>query len=140
MSVRKNEQSKSKFEVLDVTLQLVSYTCQILSNEKIFIPRYQRIIDKMNDEVCMIYHCCRVANKIDMREYNEDALREKTQQRLKLERQALTLCEDLHTDIMISQKLFHLKASRVRHWTKLTTEAQKIINGWYKSEKERYRL
>lgn len=138
MSVRKNEQSASRFEVLDVVLKLVNYTCQILSNDKIFIPRYQKMIDQMCDETRLIYHYCRVANKIDMRVKDEDLFEANKQQRLDLERRALILCEDLHTDIMISQKLFHLKASRVRHWTKLTVEAQKIIDSWYKSEIKRY--
>lgn len=138
MSVRKNEQSTSRFEVLDVVLKLVNYTCQILSNDKIFIPRYQKMIDQMCDETRLIYHYCRVANKIDMRVKDEDLFEANKQQRLDLERRALILCEDLHTDIMISQKLFHLKASRVRHWTKLTVEAQKIIDSWYKSEIKRY--
>ena len=140
MSVRKNEQTSSKFDVLDVTLRLVSYTCQIVSNEKVFIPRYQRMIDKITEETCMIYHLCRVANKIDTRTKDEIAYRERTQQRLSLEIQALDLCEDLHTDIMISQKLFHLKASKVRYWTELTVDAQKIIEAWYKSEQKRYGL
>lgn len=138
MSVRKNEQSTSRFEVLDVVLKLVNYTCQILSNDKIFIPRYQKMIDQMCDETRLIYHYCRVANKIDMWVKDEDLFEANKQQRLDLERRALILCEDLHTDIMISQKLFHLKASRVRHWTKLTVEAQKIIDSWYKSEIKRY--
>lgn len=140
MSVRKNEQSVSRFNTLDIILNLVSYTCQILSNEKIFVPRYQKMIDKIAEETCMIYHKCRVANKIDMRTKDPVELSERYHARIKLERESLILCEDLHSDIMISQKLFHLKASRVRHWTKMTVEAQNSIERWYKSEVKRYGL
>ena len=139
MSVRKNEQSVSRFNTLDIILKLVSYTCNILANEKIFIPRYQKFIDKMAEETCLIYHKCRVANKIDMRVDEGLLFEQRATQRLNLEREALVLCEDLHSDIMISQKLFHLKASRVRYWTKLTVEAQNAIGAWYKSEIKRYR-
>ena len=105
MSVRKNEQSTSRFEVLDVVLKLVNYTCQILSNDKIFIPRYQKMIDQMCDETRLIYHYCKVANKIDMRVKDEDLFEANKQQRLDLERRALILCEDLHTDIMNGKEL-----------------------------------
>lgn len=140
MAVRKNEQTVSRFNTLDIILNLVSYTCQILSNEKIFIPRYQKMIDKISEETCMIYHKCRVANKIDMRTKDAVEFSERCHERLKLEKESLILCEDLHSDIMISQKLFHLKASRVRHWTKKTVEAQSAIENWYKSERKRYGL
>ena len=138
MSVRKNEQSVSKFNTLDIVLELVTHTCNILSNEKIFLPKYQRFIDKIADETCMIYHLCRVANKTDMRVKDEVVFKERAYQRLKLEREALSLCEDLHSDIMISQKLFHLKASKVRYWTKLTVNAQNAILVWHKSEIKRF--
>ena len=140
MSVRKNEQTTSSFNTLDAILKLVSHTCNILSNEKIFIPKYQKFIDKMATETCMIYHKCRVANKIDTRIEDKTIFEERATQRLKLEREALDICEELHSDIMISQKLFHLKASKVKYWTKLTVEAQTLIGAWYKSEKKRYGL
>lgn len=138
MSVRKNDQTISRFNVLDQSLQLVGYTMQILSNEKIFITKYQKLIDKISYETSLIYHKCRVANKTDMRIKDQVEYNIRAQIRLKLEREALQLCEDLQTDIMISQKVFHLKASKVRHWTKLTTETQNLIENWYKSEIKRY--
>lgn len=140
MSVRKNEQSTSSFNTLDAILKLVSHTCNILSNEKIFIPRYQKFIDSMAEETCRIYHNCRVANKIDMRTSDKIEYAENAKERLRLEREAFELCEHLHSDIMISQKLFHLKASKVRYWTKLTVEAQNLISAWHKSELRRYGL
>lgn len=140
MSVRKNEQKQSTFNTLDIVLKLVSHTCSILANDKIFIPKYQRFIDKIADETCMIYHKCRVANKTDMRVKDEVIYKENAYQRLKLEREAMMLCEDLHSDIMISQKLFHLKASKLRYWTKLVVEAQNAIEAWYKSEVKRFGL
>ena len=130
MAVRKNEQSISRFAVLDTALQLVSYTMQILSNEKVFIPKYQKLIDKMSYETTMIYHSCRVANKTDMRTDNPIEYQYRAKQRLTLEQDALQYCEQLLTDIMISQKVFHLKASKVKHWTKLTSETQKSIEKW----------
>ena len=137
--VRKNERSVSKFNTLDSALKLVSYTSGILVNEKIFNPKYQKMIDRISEETMMIYHNCRVANNINVNVSGEE-LKYNALTRLKLENEALILCESLITDIMISQKLFHLKASRVRYWTALTVDTKELIKAWYKSEKRRYGL
>ena len=140
MSVRKNEQTTSSFNVLDTALKLSTYVCNILTNEKIFIPRYQKLIDKIMSESCMIYHNCRVANKIDMRNSDDELYFERAKLRVKLEGEAIRMCEELLTDIMISEKVFHLRASRVKWWTKLTVEAKNSIDTWHKSELRRYGL
>lgn len=140
MSVRKNEQTTSSFNVLDTALKLSTYVCNILTNEKIFVPRYQKLIDKIMAESCMIYHNCRVANKIDMRNSDDELYFERAKLRVKLEGEAIRMCEELLTDIMISEKVFHLRASRVKWWTKLTVEAKNSIDAWHKSELRRYGL
>lgn len=138
MSVRKNDQRPSSFGPLDTSLKLITHTFNILSNEKVFIPRYQKFIDKIAAETAMIYHKCRVANKLYMRAADPEELKANIRRRLTLQREALELIEDLNSDIMISQKLFHLKASKVRYWTELTVEAERAIAAWHKSDKTKY--
>lgn len=133
--VRANQRSKSRFETCDKALELVTYSCNILCNEKIFDPKYKTFIDKMASESSMIYHKVRVANSIRIDDYKKNV--EEVQRRIRLEYEALNLCEDLLTDIMISQKLFHLRANRVRYWTKLTVDTKALIAAWIKSEKQR---
>ena len=133
--VRKNQRSKSRFETLDKALELVTYTTNIIDNEKIFDKKHQKTIDRISEEVTMIYHYCRVANTIRVNDYQKEF--EKVLRRIQLETEALDLCEDLITDIMICQKLFHLKASRVRYWTKMTVETKELITKWRESEKKR---
>lgn len=133
--VRKNQRSTSRFETLDKALELVTYTTNIIDNDKIFDKKHQRTIDRISEEVTMIYHFCRVANNIRVNDYKAET--EKVIQRIKLESEALELCEALLTDIMISHKLFHLKASRVRYWTKMTVDTKEMITKWRESEKKR---
>lgn len=102
--VRKNQRSTSRFETLDKALELVTYTTNIIDNDKIFDKKHQRTIDRISEEVTMIYHFCRVANNIRVNDYKAET--EKVIQRIKLESEALELCEALLTDIMISHKLF----------------------------------
>ena len=133
--VRKNQRSVSRFQTCDKALELAVYTSNILANEKIFDIKFKSTIDRIGSEATMIYHNVRVANNIKVDNYQEDS--NPVQRRLSLESEALSLCDDLITDIMISQKLFHLKASRVRFWTQLTMETQSLIKSWMKSEIER---
>ena len=133
--VRKNQRSISRFQTCDKALELAVYTSNILANDKIFDTKFKSTIDRIGAEATMIYHNVRVANNIKVNDYQTDT--DSVQRRLTLENEALNLCDDLITDIMISHKLFHLKASRVRFWTQLTIETQSLIKSWMKSEVER---
>lgn len=133
--VRKNQRSISRFQTCDKALELAVYTSNILANDKIFDTKFKSTIDRIGAEATMIYHNVRVANNIKVNDYQTDT--DSVQRRLTLENEALNLCDDLITDIMISHKLFHLKASRVRFWTQLTIETQNLIKSWMKSEVER---
>ena len=133
MSVRVNQRPTPPFETGDKALELSTYTLNILSNEKIFIPKHQRTIDRISEEVTMIYHNIRVANSIKVKN------KEQAMIRLQLQRDAMVLVERLITDIMIAHKLFHLKASRVKYWTKLTVETNELLKAWNKSDKNRFK-
>ena len=76
----------------------------------------------------MIYHLVRVANDIKTDSHEHMLLRIKNQNA------ALSMCEDLKTDIMIAKGLFHLRASRIRYWNKLANETKKLIQNWQKSD------
>lgn len=132
--VRKNKRSESRFAVLDICLKLATYTHDILANEKIFDKKYIKIIDRMADEASMIYHLARTANKLRA----DDVIQLK--RRIELQKEILQICEELMTDIMISKGLFHLRASRVQYWGKLTKEAQDAVAAWNISEVKSYKM
>ena len=139
MSVRVRNRTASNFETTDKALALATYTIDILDNSKTFDPKHERLIAQMQEEASMIYHKCRVANikRVKPLETEEDRIVAK--ERLRLQMEAADLCEHLLSDIMISKKLFHLKASRVRYWGTLAKETEKLILSWHSSDKKRYR-
>lgn len=131
--VRKNEQSEHRFTILDAALDLYDHTTTVISNEKIFNPKYQSLIERMDEEASLIYHCCRTAN-----EDNDARKRDEALIRLQLEEEAINHCKWLKTDIMLAQRKFHLRAKKTIAWTKKVNHTMELIKAWRISEKRRY--
>lgn len=130
--VRKNQRKPSDFDVLNVALDMTTYTIDILSNPKTFDPKHSKIIDRMIEEATAIYHYARVANGI--RVYDKFAADE----RLRLQEEAEIMCERLTSDIMISHRLFHLRLQRINVWSEKVENTEKLLHKWHLSDKERY--
>lgn len=100
-NVRKNKRSEHRLTVLDKALDLYEHTTTILANPKTFKRTYQSLIDKIDHEATMIYHCCRVANdELDARKEEE------AKERILLEEEALEHCRWLKTYVMMAKKVF----------------------------------
>lgn len=61
--VRKKDQSPHRFTTLDLILKMYDHTTAVIANEKIFDPKYRKLIDDIDDNARQIYHLCRVANE-----------------------------------------------------------------------------
>lgn len=81
-SVRKKDQSPHRFTVTDLALDLYNHTTNVTANQKLF--GNDELTDRINNEVSMIYHCCRSANE-DYDNRKEDEART----RLELEAEAM---------------------------------------------------
>lgn len=134
--VRNNQRTTSTFTLCDKALDLAVYTTNILANDKVFDPKFSRVIDRIEAEATLIYNYIRVANDIAVRS-TEDG--RKAEERLRLQYEALNNIEPLKSDIMIAHKLFHLSGKRVRFWTNQVNEVKDLLNGWIKSDKKRYK-
>ncbi len=133
-SVRKKERSDHRLTVLDKALDLYEHTTTVIANPKIFKETHSSLINRIDHEATMIYHCCRVANDdLDARK-KEDA-----EKRIKLEEEALEHCSWLKTYVMMSKRVFHLRAGKVIYWNKLIKIAAEYITNWLNSEKKRYK-
>ena len=133
--VRQDQRTKSRFELADKALDLATYTIDITHNEKIFDPKYQRVIDEIVYYATVIYHSIRVANDINVK----GGEKRKAEARTKLQYDALDCIEPLKSDIMIAKKLFHLKTKRVCYWTSQVDTIKEMLSGWIQSDKEKYR-
>ena len=134
MTVRKRDQSEHRFSTLDVILKMYNHTTTVIANEKIFDRTYSKLIDEIDFYAKDIYHNCRVAN-----ESLDNRIKEEAEMRIKLETKAINECEWLKTDIMLAQKKFHLRASKVIYWKKLVDNSKNSIMSWRAGEKKRYK-
>ena len=133
-SVRKNNQSPHRFTTLDLILDAYDHTTTLTANEKIFDRTYKALIDDLNNEAAMIYHCCRTSN-----EDYDNRIKEEAEIRLKLEDEAIAHCRWLKTDILLAQRRFHLRAKKVVYWNGLVDTALKSIKNWNAEEKRNYK-
>ena len=130
-NVHGKDRTQHRLTVLDKALDVYDHTTNLLSNESVFKRVYQSLIDKIDNEATMIYHCCRVANEeLDARVADEAKIR------IELQIEALSHCKWLKTYIMLSAKKFHLRARKVTYWTGLVNITMKYITAWNRSEQK----
>ena len=132
--VRKKDQAEHRFSVLDAILDMYDHTTNVISNEKIFDPKFQKLIDEIDYYAKDIYHKCRVAN-----EELDNRVEDEARMRIELEEEAMEMCKWLKTDIMLAQRKFHLRARKVTYWKGLVDEARNSISNWNASEKRHYK-
>ena len=132
--VRKKDQSPHRFTTLDLILKMYDHTTTVIANEKIFDPKYRKLIDDIDDNARQIYHLCRVAN-----EELDNRVKEEAKHRIILQEEAIEKCKWLRTDIFLAQRKFHLRARKVVYWDKLVKDAMSSIKAWNVSEKRLYK-
>lgn len=132
--VRKKDQSPHRFTTLDLILKMYDHTTTVIANEKIFDPKYRKLIDDIDSKARQIYHLCRVAN-----EELDNRIKEEAEHRIVLQEEAIEMCKWLRTDIFLAQRKFHLRARKVVYWDKLVKDAMSGIKAWNVSEKRLYK-
>lgn len=132
--VRKKDQSPHRFTTLDKVLDMYSHTVTVISNDKIFDRTYSTLIARIEEEARMVYHCTRSAN-----EDYDNRKQEEAEIRIKLQDNAIEYCKWLKTDVMLAERVFHLRAKKVTYWTKLINEAMASIKAWNAGEKRNYK-
>lgn len=133
-NIHKRNRLQHRLTVLDKALDVYEHTTNLLANEKVFKRTYQGLIDKLDNEATMIYHCCRVANEeLDARVVDEAKMR------IQLQKEAISHCKWLKTYIMLSGKKFHLRARQVIYWNELVNTAMTYITAWNRSEIKAYK-
>ena len=133
MSVPQGKREKGELETLTKARALKNYTMRICTNENNFPKRYRWCIT--NDIVKEATEICRLivsANAVRV-EQPQDATRRRERQKM-----AYELTEVLLEDVDTAFAFFHVPPKRIEHWTSQIMEVQKCLNGWMKSDAERY--
>lgn len=134
MSVPEGKRTKSRFDVIVKAKSIVVYTIKITSNEKVFPKRYRwSFTGKLVDETVDMYKNLFFANSIRVITREDKNLRRQYQVK------ALAQTYSILAMIQIAYELFGLSTERVKYWTQLLMEEQKLIRDWRDSDSARYR-
>ena len=134
MSVPQEKRRKSKLEVIVKALAVVSHTNKILRNKKKFDPEFDWILG--NDLRL-------TARAIHRHAWSSNNLRVTDKEtylaRKKLQTQAIQDCNELLVLIEEAGPTYHLEASRVSYWGKITLEARELLRAWRAADAKRYK-
>ena len=126
MSVPSGKRTEPKLAVLTKARETTIHTIRVLSNIKIFNPDVDPIlIDRMKRCAYAITEKSHIANKI-----NANLSKEDKERRLKLQTEAINLCDILIVDIGLSKSIWHVKARKIEYWVGLVVETRKLLQGW----------
>ena len=106
------------FEVISKSIDLMRYTIQITSNHKRYPRKFIILIQKIQSTCLDIYDSLMRANRLQLQLNNEK------EERLKLQTEAVTLCDELSCYVQISMDLNLIGSDTVENWQK------KISDKW----------
>lgn len=134
MSVPEGKRHKGRMEVHIKAQALASYTARILANENVFKPETDReIINRIRNCAYDIYAKAWAANRV--RAETNDLNR---RMRYELQEEAILLCDTMLAYIGIAKQVFHLRSKRIKFWSSLIIEVQKLLQAWKESDVSRY--
>ena len=134
MAVIKANRHTGKLEVLIDARNMCAYTINICKNEKNFPKRDRWILTQpIVNEALAVMTCIRRANAIRVAEPRDYA------NRRELQKEAYGHAEALLTLIDIAYAALGIESHRIEHWTGLILAVEDKLQGWCKSDAERYK-
>ena len=133
MSVRVSERSESKLEVQEKAEKLVSHTVHIMSNPKVFDPRYSRFHDRIVDCAVSVGQCLWEANGIRV---EKDPA--KYRLRRGLQDEAIRSINNMFYLMAVARRLDHLRSRKYSHWVEMTRTVKELAVAWRDSDARRY--
>ena len=103
----------------------------VTRNEKIFDVSYKALTEDIVHSAENIYIHSYTANNIYARG------KDNFEQRVELETMAIMECKKLLALIDLAHQLFHLKSKKVEYIVKIVNDAEKSIQAWRKSDREK---
>lgn len=119
-----------------VSREAAMHTLEVCANEKIFIPKFQSLTDKIVDLSIDIYLDVWEANNIWMDPKNPDP--RNWEYRSDLQENAIRKCRKLLGLISLARGRFHLRGKKVNYWSGKVIEAMRSIQRWHESDVRRY--
>lgn len=120
----------NELQVIIKAKQLAEHTLRVTSNCNRYPKKFRfSLVDKMQIKSLEIYEKLMEANRTDLKEY----LRE----RLELQTQAITYCDELLFYIELSYTLNIINDKSMGYWSKMVTDIKHMAIAWRSKDKER---
>ena len=134
MSVPEGKRTKNNLEVFVKAQDMALHTIKILSNEKVFDPKIDKmLIDKI--KICAYDISAKAwsANKIkaDTNTINRCA-------RYSLQVEAIELCDEMLAYVGIAKRLYHVRYKKIHYWAEMIVGVRKLLQAWKESDVKRY--
>lgn len=107
------------------------YTIQITSNHKRYPRKFIILIQKIQSTCLDIYDSLMRANRLQLQLNNEK------EERLKLQTEAVTLCDELSCYVQISMDLNLIGSDTVENWQKKIFDIKYMTIAWRSKDKAR---
>lgn len=134
MSVVKSKRKTGKLAVITKANELATYTIRICSNENNFPKRYRWCItSKIVESALEINNMANKANSVYVKDKDDYNLRKRFQTA------ALAETYSLISMIDIAYRTFGIKSGRIKHWTGLIIDVQKLLRNWRRNDYRRYK-
>lgn len=133
MAVPAPLRGENKLEAQAATEKMIRHTITIVSNPKVFDPKYSSLTDRVID--------CAVGIGQDMWEANGIMVGNDPRKwalRRELQERACRHFDNLLYLITLCRRTFHLRGAKVGYWTSLVTDARKLARAWRDSDRKRY--
>lgn len=119
-----------ELQVIIKAKQLAAHTLRVTSNCNRYPKKFRfSLVDKMQNKSLEIYEKLMEANRTDLKDYRRE--------RLELQNQAITYCDELLFYIELSYELNIINDKSTGYWSKMVADIKHMAIAWRSKDKER---
>ena len=131
-----SKKKETQFSPTNLASKLAGHTIHIIKNKTYFPEECQ---EAMNSEIIKIVlelsGKTNRANRVYINRSNKEEAIDAFKQRIKLENEAIELCEVLLDRISTIKLAYHLNTKKATNWARMTKNTKYSIISWQKHEK-----
>ena len=118
-------------DVISKSIDLMKYTIQVTSNHKRYPKKFLILVQKIQSTCLEIYDSLMRANGLQLQLNTEKV------ERLKIQTEAITLCDELSCFIQLSMDLNLIGTDTVEYWQKKISDIKYMTIAWRSKDKAR---
>ena len=120
----------NELRVIIKAKELAKHTLVLTSNCNRYPKKYRfSLVDKMQNKCLNIYEALFEANRTDIKDYKRE--------RLELQTNAITYCDELLFYIELSYELNIINSGSMEHWAKMVSDIKHMTIAWRTKDRGR---